>query len=76
MVLNENFRITVISLPDRENLVSEIFYKGEQWVEISHENKDLMVQFYPPVSSDFWEFPLDEAIEALEIARNKLLEVG
>ena len=74
--MSDFFRITVASVPDRENLVAEISYKDEQWVEISQEHGDLIVQFYSPYKGDYWEFSFNEAVEALEKAKNKLLAVG
>jgi len=71
-----NFRITVVSLPDRENLVAEVFYDNEQWVEISQETDDLMIRFYEPPQGDHWIFSYREATAALETAKNKLLNVG
>ena len=44
----KNFRITVNSLPDRENLVAEIYYKYEQIAEINQETKELIIQLYAP----------------------------
>ncbi len=69
------FRITVASLPDRERLVAEIIYNGVQWVEISQEEEDVIIQFYPHPTQKFWEFSFDEAIKILEEAKNKLLEM-
>jgi hypothetical protein len=73
----EKFRITVASLPDREDLVAEVFYDGVQWVEISWEKEDeLTVQFYSHPRLDHWEFPLDQALTVLEKAKSKLLGMG
>jgi hypothetical protein len=69
----KNFEIVITSLPYRENLVAEIYYKNEQWVEISNEKQQLIVQFYGPLAEQYWEFSLDEALEALEKARLKLI---
>lgn len=69
----EKFRITLASLPDREHLVAEILYDGIEWAEISQETSELIVQIYSHPTKDFWEFPLDETLEALEMARAKLL---
>ena len=69
----EKFRITVASLPDREQLVSEIIYDGVQWAEISQETGDLIVQFYSHPKQKYWEFSLDEAIAVLEKAKKKLI---
>jgi len=69
----QKFRITIASLPDREELVAEILYDNVQWCEISQEAGDLVVQFYAHPRQRFWEFSLDEAIEVLEKAKKKLL---
>jgi len=69
----ENFRITVVSLPDRERLVAEVLYRGIQWAEISQETKELSIQFYPNPVQKYWEFPCEEALQILEQAKNKLL---
>ncbi len=72
----EKFRITVASLPDREQLVAEIFYEGVQWAEISQEANELIVQFYSHPRQAYWEFPLEKALEVLEQAKKKLVDLG
>ena len=52
-----DFEIDIVSLPDRERLVAEICYKGKQWVEISQEHKEVIVQFYSHSNEGYWEFP-------------------
>jgi hypothetical protein len=42
----EKFRVTVASLPDREQLVAEILYERVQWAEVSQETNGLRIQFY------------------------------
>lgn len=69
----KEFRITVASLPDRERLVSEVIIDQVQWAEISQEEDDLVVQFYPHPRQKYWELNLNEAIEILEKAKQKLL---
>ncbi|MCI0382221.1 MAG: hypothetical protein L0207_04120 [Chlamydiae bacterium] len=71
----EKFRITIASLPDREHLVAEIIYEGVQWAEISQETDELVIQFYSHPRQKYWEFSFDEALEALEIAKKKLLDL-
>ncbi len=75
MILGK-FKIEIVSLPMCEDLVSEIFYEGFQWVQIYRKNNELLIQFYPHPQSEFWEFPVDLAIQALEKARSRLIEVG
>ena len=72
----EKFRITVASLPDRENLVAEILYDNVQWVEISQETEEIIIQFYSHPTKEYWEFSLDEALEALENAKKRFLSLG
>lgn len=67
------FRIIIASLPDRERVVAEISYDNVQWAEISQETDELIVQFYKHPRKDFWEFPLEEALQALEQAKKSLL---
>ncbi len=38
------FEITVCSYPDKENLVADIFYENIQVIEISNENKEMIVK--------------------------------
>ena len=73
---SENFVIKVGSVPHREELVAEIYYNHEQWVEISQEQGSLIIRFYPPLVGRCWEFSLDEALEALEGAKKRMLGLG
>ena len=72
----ERFRITIASLPDRENLVAEITCDGIEWAEISQETDQMIVQIYPNPQQELWEFPIDEALLALENAKQRLLKMG
>jgi len=72
----ENFRITVNSLPDRENLVAEIYYKHYQVAEISQETNELIIQIYSYKDKDCWEFSLEKFQKVIEEAKQKLIGVG
>lgn len=74
----EKFEILIASLPDREELVAEIYYVHDQWVEISQEPgvEQPIIQFYPPSDKKYWEFPLEDALEALQLAKKKFLDMG
>ncbi|MEI6241893.1 MAG: hypothetical protein WCP39_00620 [Chlamydiota bacterium] len=73
-MFSDKFSIKIASLPYRENLVAEIYYNHEQWVEISQETNDLLiVQFYSPLEGKYWEFDLEEALEVLQTAKKKLV---
>ena len=72
----KHFRITIASLPDRENLVAEIVFKGYQFAEISQEEKEMKIQFYSHPKQKYWEFSLEEIQNIIEKAKNRLIEVG
>ena len=67
------FHVTIASLPDRERPVAEIAYENVQWVEISQETGEIIIQFYPHPRQKFWEFSFDDAIEILQRAKAELL---
>ena len=70
---NNDFEITIASLPDRENLVAEIFYKNTEWVEISAEvPNQFVIAFCNTDNGNYWEFPYEEAMEAIQEAKNRL----
>lgn len=69
-----NFRIIIASLPYRKNCVCEIYYNQEQWVEISQEGAEVIIQFFAPMSKEYWEFPLETALEVLQKAKQRFLE--
>lgn len=58
---------------DREKLICEIYYNKELLAEISQEDNNLMIELYPPKSSNFWIIPLSSLQEALEFGKNHLL---
>jgi hypothetical protein len=68
---SKNFRIIIASVPYRQNCVCEIYFKQDQWVEISNEADEVMIQFYSPTSDKYWEFPLDIALEVLQRAKSR-----
>ncbi len=73
----EDFRITIASLPDRENLVAEISYKNKQVAEINQETKKLIIQLYAPSKEKkCWEFSLEEFQKIVEKAKQKLIAIG
>lgn len=72
----KDFEISIGSVPYREELMACIFYKEMCWAEISHEGKEMMVQFYPHPSKKHWEFPLENVLEVLKKAKQKMLTLG
>ena len=70
------FRITVGSLPDRENLVADIFYETIELAEISNENNKMIIQIYCYDDKDCWEFSLEEFQKIVEEAKQRLIAIG
>ena len=71
--MKKDFEIAIASLPDRENLVAEIYYKKVGWVEISAEiPHKYVVAFCNCDEGSYWEFPFDEAMDVLQQAKDML----
>ena len=65
-------RITISSPPDRQYIVAEIFFGNEQWAEINKEVGSLQVEFYPRQNGEPWSLSFQQAVEALNKAKEKL----
>lgn len=65
------FKIEIASVPDRNNLVAELWFGENLIAEINNENIDFEIEFY---FSETNSFKLDELLKAIEFAKNKLLD--
>ena len=72
----KKFEITVGSLPNKNNLVADIFYGNIQVAEISNENNEFLIQIYCYKDKDCWEFSLDEFQKIIEETKQRLIAVG
>lgn len=66
----KDFSIQIASVPDRENLVAEIWYGDDLLLELSNENQKLEIEFYEPAVN---RFNFEELNKTLIKAKNKLL---
>lgn len=67
------FEILTASLPDRTEVVVEIFYEDILWVEVNQEKEGkFRVEFYNHPENECWEFCYDEAIDILQKAKIRL----
>lgn len=66
--------ITIASLPDRENLVAELWFGDTQWGEINQEGGSLTLEIYPHHSGKPWAFELNDVIKQVEQAKSRLEE--
>jgi hypothetical protein len=73
--MNDNFAIEIASVPDREQLVAEIWWQDQQCCELSQEGDHLILELYPNQTGDAWRFTYDEFLEVLSRARDRLLGI-
>lgn len=65
------FKIELASVPDRENLVAEIWYNEILVAEINQEAENLEIEFY---LNEKIKFELDDFLKAVENAKGKIRE--
>lgn len=70
--MTTKMEITVGSVPDRENLVAELWYDNVMWCEISKEESDFTLEIYPNPSGKPWAFKFEEAVAFLQQAERRL----
>ncbi|UZT99833.1 hypothetical protein ODZ84_09835 [Chryseobacterium fluminis] len=66
----KNFEILVTDVPDRENLVAEIWYNEILIAEINQETEKLQIEFF---LNEKLNLELDAFCYALETAKNKII---
>jgi hypothetical protein len=65
------FKIEITSVPDRANLVAEIWFGENLIAEVNHESDEPVIKLY---SSQKMVFDLGDFLSVLQTAKNKLLE--
>ncbi|HOU57352.1 MAG TPA: hypothetical protein PL180_17335 [Spirochaetota bacterium] len=70
----KNITIEVTSVPDREKLVAEIWLNNRLVAEINQESEELALELY--VEKDKLSIPLNDFIEALNHAKEKLVSLN
>ena len=65
------FSIELSSVPDRENLVAEIWYEKKMVAEVNKEIEKVVIEF---CLDEKISFMLDEFFEVLENAKRRILE--
>jgi len=63
------FKIDLASVPEKENLVAEIWHNEILIAEINQEKESLEIEFYP---NEKLKFDLDEFLKAVENAKRKI----
>jgi len=72
----KKFEITIGSLPNKDNLVADIFYDRFQVAEITNENNEFLIQLFFYENKDCWTFLLEDFQKVIEDAKRRLIEVG
>jgi hypothetical protein len=67
----KKFEILITDVPDRENLVAEVWYGETLIAEINQETKKLEIEFY---LNEKIAFDLNEFLTALENAKDLLIK--
>ncbi|AZA57265.1 hypothetical protein [Chryseobacterium shandongense] len=67
----KKFEILITDVPDRENLVAEVWYGETLIAEINQETKKLEIEFY---LNEKIAFDLNEFLTALENAKGLLIK--
>ena len=65
------FNIELLSVPDRENLVAEIWYENKMVAEVNKETEKFVIEF---CLDEKISFMLDEFLEVLENAKRRILQ--
>ena len=69
-----DYELLIVSSQEREKVYCEIYYKGQIFGEISQENDKLLLEIYSCSSSnEWWEMPLEEFQDILDIGKKHLL---
>lgn len=66
--------ITIASVPDREELVAELWDADTQWGELSQEQGRLTLEIYPNPEGIPWNFKFNDVVEILNQAQLRLME--
>ena len=65
------FNVELSIVPDRENLVAEIWYEKKMVAEVNKETEKFVIEFCLDEKKSFM---LDEFLEVLENAKRRILE--
>jgi hypothetical protein len=73
--MKRELRVKIASVPDRENLVGELWQGDVMWAELSHERAgSLVLEIYPNGSGAPWAFDFEDLMRSLKEAQSRLLE--
>ena len=68
-----NFELLITSSYRTEKLACEIYYKGELVANLSQETEDPLLAIYSCPIAKWWNIPIDEFIDILQVAKKYLV---
>jgi len=70
--MTQTFQIEITSVPDREELVAEIWVNHEQLAELRRDAGQIRVQLYARSDGRPWDVSYSSLLGALSKAQNRL----
>lgn len=61
-----DWEVLITDMPHRQDLLAEIWIKGEQWAEVYMSKGKPIIEVYPHPSADAWEFDYADLSAILE----------
>ena len=65
------FTVEITSVPDREDLVAEVWYGDDLVAELRHEDSGVYIELYSPPTGK-WDMRLADLVGVLDKARDRL----
>lgn len=72
--MTTHITITVASVPDRDDMVVELWFGSFQWGEIVQREGKLSLEIYEHPTDKVWYFDLEEVETILALAKRRLLD--
>ena len=72
-MMQSEIRVQVASVPDRTELVAELWHGDAMWGELRGQASALILELYPNPSGGSWSFALEHVMDALGRAQQQLL---
>ena len=66
--------VEIASVPDREDVVAEVWAGTQQFAEIRRDGDSFVVQVFAPPDNSVWEFSFEQLLNSLKHARERLAE--
>ncbi|MBS0655626.1 MAG: hypothetical protein JSR46_07610 [Verrucomicrobia bacterium] len=72
-----NFEFSVGSDVDFEDLVADIGFENNLVALLTQEEgfNNIRIRIYPPKDKEYWDFKLDDFIDVVKLAKNRLWEL-